>query len=64
MGALFAFAAPAAKLMPVHLPQAAPLRSGDAVPREWLAVDQYGTAGRFNAGVCLLEPCLELLVHI
>eukprot|EP00969_Alexandrium_andersonii_P256488 11338641-Alexandrium_andersonii.AAC.1 len=50
--------------MPAHLPHAEPLQSGAAVPGEWLAVDQRGTAGRFNAGVCLLEPSLALLEYI
>eukprot|EP00969_Alexandrium_andersonii_P009227 404272-Alexandrium_andersonii.AAC.1 len=48
--ALFTFAAPAAKLMPAHLPPTALVQAGEGVPREWLAVDQYGVAGRFNAG--------------
>eukprot|EP00969_Alexandrium_andersonii_P118617 5245397-Alexandrium_andersonii.AAC.1 len=50
--------------MPPRLPRAGPLRCGAAVPREWFAVDQWGTAGRFNAGVCLLEPSLALLEYI
>eukprot|EP00969_Alexandrium_andersonii_P363359 15461750-Alexandrium_andersonii.AAC.1 len=50
--------------MPTRLPHATPLQSGEAVPSEWLAVDGQGMAGRFNAGVCLLEPSLALLTYI
>eukprot|EP00969_Alexandrium_andersonii_P268609 11869936-Alexandrium_andersonii.AAC.1 len=34
------------------------------VPSGWLTADEWGVAGRFNAGVCLLEPDLELLEYI
>ena len=64
LDALFAFRAPAAKLMPAYLPQGAMLRSGEEVPPEWLEASRWGTAGRINAGVCLLEPSMELLAII
>eukprot|EP00969_Alexandrium_andersonii_P152746 6754705-Alexandrium_andersonii.AAC.1 len=63
MDGLFSLDAPAAKLMPVHLPQDASLPRGGAAPPEWLEVDRHGVAGRFNAGVCLLEPSLRLLTY-
>uniref|UniRef100_A0A6T0VPH1 Hexosyltransferase n=1 Tax=Alexandrium monilatum TaxID=311494 RepID=A0A6T0VPH1_9DINO len=65
LDALFEFRAPAAKMMPAHLQHALPLASGDIVPNTWLEVcAQTGTAGRINAGVCLLEPDPELLEYI
>eukprot|EP00969_Alexandrium_andersonii_P006033 261926-Alexandrium_andersonii.AAC.1 len=50
--------------MPANLPLVEPLQGGAAVPGDWLAVDQWGVAGRFNAGACLLEPDLALLEYI
>eukprot|EP00969_Alexandrium_andersonii_P225414 9955223-Alexandrium_andersonii.AAC.1 len=64
MDGLFAFEAPAAKIMPPGPTGSGPLPSGAPVRCGRLAADWEGCAARVNAGVCVLQPDVLFLDYI
>eukprot|EP00969_Alexandrium_andersonii_P097360 4296786-Alexandrium_andersonii.AAC.1 len=64
MDGLFAFEAPAAKVMPPGPAGGGPMPGGAPVLCGRLVADWEGWAARVNAGVCVLQPNVLLLDYI